>query len=146
MIYASSHRTRERTEIPGEDRLWTKGSMAVILLGGAAAAVVAFFVRKKELALGLFLGSILSIVNFYVLHALAGKILKAASHGRKTFWLWTIIRWAVAGFVLWGLVLISPSCLLGALGGYLWALAVLGWSGWRSAVSRKSSTHPLEKG
>ena len=146
MIHTTPHRSREGSEKSGGDRLLTKGLMAVILLGGAVVAVVAFFVRNQELALGLFLGSILSIVNFYVLHALAGKILKAANHGRKTFWFWTIIRWAVAGFVLWGLVLISPSCLLGALGGYLWALMVLGWSGWRSAASRKPATQPLEKG
>lgn len=142
MIYLSPHRTREKTELAHEGRLWIKESSTVILLGGAAAAIVAFFVQKKGLALGLFLGSTLSIINFYSLHAVTGKILKAAHDGKKIFWFWAILRWVIAGLVCWGLVLISPACLLGALAGYLWALAVLGWKSWRNAASAGTSTRP----
>jgi hypothetical protein len=140
------HRNREKTAgIPEESRLWLKRAAMVILIGGFIVAAVAFFIQKKGPALGLFLGTILSILNFYSLHALSGKILKAGSRGGKIFWFWTIFRWAIAALICWGLVLISPSCLLGALGGYLWALGVLGWRGWRAASSDKTSPRPLEK-
>jgi hypothetical protein len=138
-------RIKERSVAPLErNRLLLKGVSAVILTGGLLLAAVAFFIQKKNLAFGLFLGSLLSILNFYSLHALAGRVLKLGDRGGKVFWFWTLFRWVIAASVCWALTLISPSCLLGALGGYLWALAVLGWSGWRNAAAKPSS-HRLEK-
>src|SRR5579883_1612118 len=140
------YRNKEKNAEPNpEGRSWLKGAAVLIAAGGAVAAAAAFFIQKKELALGLFLGSLLSILYFDSFHDLSGKIMRLGGRARKVFWFWTLLRWAVAAFVCWGLVLISPSCLLGALGGYLWALAVLGWSGWRNAALAGTSPPPLRK-
>lgn len=134
------HRNREKAAgATGIGPHWIKGAGLTILVGGIAAAAGAFFIQRKDWALGLFLGSLLSLLYFYSLHALAGKILKAGERGGKIFWLWTVLRWVIAALACWGLVVISPSCLFGALGGYLWALAVLGWKGWRAAASAGTS-------
>ncbi|GEM_PF-2345840 len=146
MTSPALHRNREKTPAKlDENGHWLKTTAVLVLAGGLMGAAVAFFIQKKGLALGFFLGSLLSILYFSSLHVLTGKILKAGNRGGKVFWFWTLLRWAAAGLVCWGLVLISPSCLLGALGGYLWALAVLGWQGWRAAASDKASSKALEK-
>ena len=137
MTHPAMYRGREKNPVkPEGDQAWLKKTTLIILIGGMVGGAVAFFMPKKSLALGFFLGSVLSILYFYSLHALSLKILRAGGRGGKIFWIWTIFRWALAALVCWGLVLISPSCLLGSLGGYLWALGVLVWSGWRAA-SRK---------
>jgi hypothetical protein len=114
---------------------WMTPALFTIFVGGVASGAIVFFLQKKGLALGLLSGSLLSILNFRVLHSLSEKILKAGYQGRKIFWFWTLLRWVIAALLCWGLVLISPSCLLGALAGYVGALLVLAWAGWRAAAS-----------
>jgi len=112
----------------------------VTLTGGMAGAVLSLILGKNDLALGFFLGSILSIVNFYGLKILAERVLRTGDQkGKRSFWFWNIIRWALFAFVFWFLLMISNICLLGAVSSYLWFLAVLGWIGWRSASFQKSS-------
>jgi hypothetical protein len=108
-----------------------------ILAEGVASALVAFLAQKKDLALGLFLGSLCSFLNFRALYVLSVKLLKPGERGRKLFWFWTLARWMVIAFICWFLVRLSPACLLGALFSYLWSLAVLAWVGWKGGSSRR---------
>jgi len=142
MTSSMLYRNRDKTPVdPGDSHIWLKKTTVLVLVGGLVGAAVVFFIHQKDLALGFFLGSVLSILYFRSLRDLSGKILKAGDRGRKIFWAWTILRWALAALVCWGLVLISPSCLLGSLGGYLWALGVLVWNGWRAARGNPSTGH-----
>ena len=105
-----------------------------------AGAATAFVLGKKELSLGLFLGGILSTLNFYGLKRLTEKVLKLEEQKAKAmFWFLTASRWCLFILACWGLLMISPSCLLGAFISYFWFLLVLGWVGWRSASPAKPS-------
>lgn len=112
------------------------------LSGGIAASSAAFFLQKKELALGLLLGGVLSVLNLYGLHVLTTKVLSTGNKNQTVFWLWNLLRWLVFIALCWFLLRISPYCLLGAAGTYLWFLVVLGWVGWRSASTGKNSSTP----
>jgi hypothetical protein len=113
----------------------------MIFVGGMAAAVVAFFVLNKTLGLGIAAGSLLSILNFFLLNKTSEKILRKPDRSQRGFWIWSIVRWVFTVLVCWGLIYISVTCLLGAFGGYLWALAVLGWKAWRAASNSVASIH-----
>jgi ATP synthase I chain len=110
--------------------------LGTLLGGGMGATAVAFLMGQKELSLGFFCGSFLSVFNFWSLKRLAAKTLQAGTAGRKTFWLWNLGRWVLFGLACWALIRLSPSCLFGALGTYLWSLLVLGWMGWKKARSK----------
>jgi hypothetical protein len=124
---------KKRAEGTTGDFSWLKPVFLIIVAGGLLGAIVAFFLQRRELALGILVGSLLSIINFHLLHSLTDKVVKVGDRGRGIFWFWTLIRWAVAAILCWGLLKISYICLLGALGGYFWALLVLGWMGFREA-------------
>ncbi len=117
---------------------WTLSVLLGTLAGGLPAALAAFLAHRKDLALGLLAGCLLSSLNLYALKVLAERILEAGPRGRKTFWLWNMARWALAAVACWLLLSVSPTCLLGAGIGYVWSLIVLGWAGWKSAGSKKS--------
>jgi len=109
------------------------------LLGGAVAAVFSLIFGKNDLGLGFFLGSILSVINFYGLKVLAEKVLRPGEpKSQKLFWFWNIFRWILFAFFCWLLLMVSNICLLGAVLSYFWFLVVLGWLGWRSASFQKS--------
>jgi hypothetical protein len=96
-----------------------------ILSGALAAALAAFFTHAKDLALGFFLGGLLSFLNFRVLYVMAVRVLSPGGKGRRFFWFWTFVRWIGFALVCGFLVRVSLLCLLGALGSYVWSLVVL---------------------
>jgi hypothetical protein len=108
------------------------------LLGGFSGALVAFFLQKKELALGFFIGSLLSTLNLYALQSLTGKVLELGERDRKRFWFWNVLRWMVLAVVCRLLLFISVACLLAAVGSYIWFLIVLGLAQWRSTSFPKT--------
>ena len=119
---------------------WIALVAASTMGGSIVGAAIALVLGKKELSLGLFLGGILSTLNFYSLKRLTEKVLKLEEQKAKAmFWFLTAARWLLFVLACWGLLKISPFCLLGAVAGYLWFLLVLGWVGWRSVASVKPS-------
>ncbi len=109
------------------------------LLGGILFGAGAFFTGRAHLALGFLLGALLSVLNFLLLNTLVVKVLAAGGgKGSKIFWTQQILRWLAFALIILVLVRISFSCLLGALGSYLWFLAVLAWLGWQAARARKN--------
>ncbi len=107
--------------------------------GGVTVSAVAFVLQRKELALGLLLGGFVSILNLFGLHALTTKVLARGDKKQTVFWFWNLLRWLFFVALCWILLRISPFCLLGAAGTYLWFLVVLGLVGWRSVSTPKSS-------
>ncbi len=122
---------------------WMGFVVVVNLFGGVAGSLVFFFLQKQELAIGIFLGSLLSTLNLYALQSLTGKVLKLGEKGRKLFWFWNIIRWLTLVAACRVLLLVSPACLLAAVGSYLWFLLVLGLAQWRFAFSSKNFVKPV---
>lgn len=118
-----------------EGRHWIRLALITALAGGAAAGIVLFFVYKKDVAFGIAAGTGLSVVNFHFLYTLSGKILNSGNDGKKLFWFWSAVRWCLFALIAWMFLWISPACLWGALGGYLWGLLVLTWTGWRALLS-----------
>jgi hypothetical protein len=109
---------------------WPAVVASLTLLGCSGAGLVALLVGAKGLALGFFLGGVLSIANFIGLKLLVEKAFPSADRSDpKVFWTWTGVRWMAFAVVCWGLLSISRECLLGALVGYLIFLATLGWVG-----------------
>jgi len=106
--------------------------------GGSLAALISCFLGRKDVALGLFGGAVLSSLNLYGLKTAAQRVLKSAKHGNGLFWFWNLIRWGIAASACWFFLQVSPACLLGAGAGYLWFLTVLGWAGWRDAGQKKN--------
>ncbi len=103
------------------------------LLGGIAMALLAIFLGQKGWALGLFVGGVLSILNFFGLKSLVEKNLTPESPaGQKHFWLWNACRWVLCVLACWLLLRFSITSLLGALASYLWFLLVLTWVGWKT--------------
>jgi hypothetical protein len=101
-------------------------------LGGCALAfgLVYFIFHKTDLSLGLFAGGILSTLYLISLGWMSGKILASGfQKGGGQIWFWNLFRWLSLAFACWGLLQISTLCLLGALAGYIWFLAVLAWIG-----------------
>lgn len=137
------YRGRENPASPLTSLSWFSAVLTGTLAGGWVAALICFFDRKNDLALGLFLGSFFSVLNFLGLRVLSAKILESGDLGRKSFWLWNVVRWFLSALVCWLLLRKSPACLLGALGSYLWFLLVLAWVGWRStSLSSTSAKRP----
>jgi len=125
---------------PPANLRWIITVVALTLGGSVGGALTALAFGKKDLALGLFLGGILSTLNFYGLKRLTEKVLRLEEQkARAMFWLLTGSRWVLFALACWGLLKISPFCLLGAMASYLWFLLVLGWVGWRSAFPAKLS-------
>ena len=109
------------------------------LLGGLLFAGAAYFFGHPYFASGLLLGALLALFNLLALHSMVGKVLKAGeTRGLRNFWARHVIRWILFALICWGLIQISVFCLLGALAGYSWFLAVLAFVGWRNALHEKN--------
>ncbi len=117
---------------------WILFVVVANLVGGLGAAIGTFFFGKKDIALGFFIGSLLSTLNLYMLQSLTVKILELGEKGRKRFWFWNIIRWMVLASVCRFLLYISIACLLAAVGSYIWFLVVLGLAEWQSRSPAKT--------
>lgn len=124
---------KEKDTPPAPNRQWILNVVLATLAGAAAAGAAAFFLRKKDLALGFLSGGVLSIFSFLSLRVMTRRVLEAGAGGPRRFWVWNLLRWAVFALMAWLLLSISSACLLGALGLYLWFLVVLGWAGWKSS-------------
>jgi hypothetical protein len=118
---------------------WMLLVVTLNLLGGAGGAMTAFFLQKKDLAAGFFIGSLLSTLNLYALQSLTAKVLALGEGGRKWFWFWNVLRWILLAAACRLLLSVSPACLLAAVGSYVWFLVVIGLVQWRSASSMKTS-------
>lgn len=109
------------------------------LLGGFLLGIGAAISGNPHLALGFLLGALLSVLNFLFLNTLVVKVLSAGGvKGNKIFWSQQVLRWIAFALIVLVLVRVSFPCLLGALGSYLWFLALLAWLGWRSARTGKN--------
>jgi hypothetical protein len=117
---------------------WMLLVVTVNLSGGVSGALAAFFLQKRDLALGFFIGSLLSTLNLYALQSLTGKVLALGERGRKWFWFWNVLRWVLLAAACRLLLFISPACLLAAVGSYVWFLVVIGLVQWRSTSSIKA--------
>ena len=135
---------RTKIQFSQSENPWLGSAFTVIFIGGLIFSIVAFFVFDKFLAFGIASGTLLSILNFHLLNKTSKKILRNKDESQKGFWIWSIVRWVLAVLVCWGLALISISCLLGAFGGYLWALSILGWKAWRAASDSMASKQPTK--
>lgn len=114
----------------GTSTPWPAVVASLTLLGCSGAGLIALLVGAKGLALGFFLGGVLSIANFIGLKLLVEKAFPSADRSEpRIFWTWTGARWALFAIVCWGLLSISRECLLGALVGYSIFLTSLGWVG-----------------
>ncbi len=133
------HRLQEKGLPAHSPPVWIAKVVLATLGGGVAASAAAFSLQRKELALGFLLGSFLTILNLYGLHVLTTKVLSRGDKKQTVFWFWNLLRWLLFAALCWFLLRISIFCLLGAAGTYLWFLMVLGWVGWRSVSTPKSS-------
>ncbi len=119
---------------------WMIFVLLMNLMGGVVGVFLPpFFLQKKDMALGFFIGSKLSALNHYALQSLTGKLLSLGDEGRKWFWFWNILRWILLAAACRVLIFVSPACLLAAMGSYGWFLVVLGLAQWRSHSLSKTS-------
>jgi hypothetical protein len=109
------------------------------LAGGVILAGSAYGSHQPQLSLGLFLGSILSVLQLLSLRSMTHRVLRAGmGQGPGLFRLYHLIRWVLFALVCWVLLQVSVSCLLGGLAAHLWSLLVLGWVGFRTAMPEKN--------
>jgi hypothetical protein len=125
--------------VPAPMARWMLFVVMLNLSGGVSGALIAFFLQKKDLAFGFFVGSLLSTLNLYALQSLTGKVLALGEGGRKWFWVWNVLRWILLAAACRLLLSISPACLLAAVGSYVWFLVVIGLVQWRSTSPVKTS-------
>lgn len=105
-----------------------------MLAGPGFVALAALILHHAQTALGAFLGALLSVLYFRALYSLSGRVDPAVPAARKSFWIGTFFRWALAALAGFILLRISVTCLLSALGAYVWALSVLVVGGSRIAA------------
>lgn len=127
----------EKKAPPAPNPRWILNVVLATLSGTVAAVATAFFLQKKDLALGFLSGGILSVFSFLSLRIMTRKVLEAGAGGSKRFWVWNLLRWTAFALLCWLLLSISSACLLGAMGVYFWFLVVLGWTGWKSSQDTK---------
>jgi len=109
---------------------WLAVVASLTLLGASGAGLLSLLFGAKGLALGFFLGGMLSIANFIGLKLLVEKSFPGGEGSRpQVFWLWNAVRWSLFALLCWGLLAVSRECLFGALLSYLFFLGVLGWVG-----------------
>ncbi len=102
------------------------------LLGGALLTVGALLWGRQELGLGILLGTLASLINFWGLERLTQKTLSGDLHkGLAFFWFFNLARWAFFILACWVFWRLSPDCFFGACLGYFWCLAVLLVAAWR---------------
>ena len=115
MTSPALNRTRTKPAAPsGSLARWMRFVVTVNLLGGDSSALTAYYFHQKDLALGFFLGSLLSTLNFRALQALTGKVLESGERGRKWFWFWNVLRWTLLAAACWLLLFVSTLCLAGS--------------------------------
>jgi hypothetical protein len=114
------------------------------LAGGILFSLLALIFHRGTLALGLFLGALLSVIYLMSLGRFSTKVLQAAGEKKKSvFWMHQALRWFLFAFVCWILVKVSSLCLLGAVLSFTWFIAVLAWVGW--AQGRAEKNKPIIK-
>jgi hypothetical protein len=134
MTSPALHRGKEKPiPQPRSSGGWMARAGLGTILGGILMAFTAFFASKKDLALGFWAGSFFWVFSFYALNVLTHRVLKTPERGLGLFWFWNIIRIALIALICWLFLQVSPACLMGALGSYLWFILVLGWVHWRAA-------------
>lgn len=106
--------------------LWTVG-------GGAVFGGIAWLFGAGRFGLGLFLGGFLCLLSLYSLKALTADIVKNGNRSVWTHHATRLLRILAMALVMFLLLKISVSCLLGAVASYVWFLGVLAWFGLRSA-------------
>lgn len=113
------------------------------LVGGMLFAGAAYRLGHPHFSLGLFLGSILSALQFLTLRSMTDKVLRAGTtKGPGLFRIYHLIRWVVFALVCLVLVKVSVYCLLGALAAHAWSLLLLGWVGFRTSMPEKKTARP----
>jgi hypothetical protein len=103
----------------------------VTLVGGMLFSLAALLFHRGTLALGLFLGALLSVVYLFSLRNFSDKVLQAAGEKKQSaFWMRQAVRWLLFAIICWALAKISSLCLLGAVLSFTWFIAALAWVGW----------------
>jgi hypothetical protein len=136
---------KKQPNIPPMDpsRSWIYQTALGALGGGLLLAALFYYSGFPEWALGFFLGAFLAPLNFFALTRMTTRVLAAGEgKGRSVFWRQQLLRWFFFGIVSWLLIRISVFCLLGALGSYLWFLAVLAFVGLKTAPGQKGDFSP----
>ena len=128
---------KEKDAPSNPNRRWILNVVLATFAGAAAAGATAFFLQKRDLALGFLAGGVLSVFSFLSLRVMTRRVLESGAGGQKRFWVWNLLRWTVFAMLGWFLLSISSACLLGAIGVYFWFLVVLGWTGWKSSQRRE---------
>jgi hypothetical protein len=109
------------------------------LAGGILFSLVALLFHRGTLALGLFLGALLSVVYLFSLRRFSSRVLQAAGEKKKsTFWLHQALRWLLFALVCLLLAKVSSLCLLGAVLSFTWFIAVLAFVGWAQGKKEKN--------
>jgi hypothetical protein len=111
------------------------------LAGGILFSLLASLFHRGSLALGLFLGALLSVVYLMSLRRFSAKVLQAAGEKKNsTFWMHQALRWLLFALICWILARVSSLCLLGAVLSFTWFIAVLAWVGWMQGLAEKNKT------
>jgi hypothetical protein len=107
---------------------WTLGGSAVL-------GLLSWVFGQWYFGWGMFLGGLLALFSLYSLKALTTKVISFnGPRGSLLFRGVYVVRLFLMAVVCYLLLRFSVSCLLGALAGYLWFLAVLAWQGVKSAA------------
>ena len=129
MTSPALHRAREggsANSAGDQNRLMSFVAVRTLTIG-AVLSVAALFFQKNDLAIGLSLGALLSMLNFRGLKALTDDLVLRGEKGRNIFWFWNSLRWVLFALICGFFAKISPVSLMGAVVSYLLSLAVLGW-------------------
>ena len=129
---------KEKNTPSNPNHRWILNVVLATFSGAVTASATAFFLQKRDLALGFLCGGVFSTFSFLSLRIMTRRVLEAGAGGPKRFWVWNLLRWMVIAVLCWFLLSVSSACLLGALGVYFWFLVVLGWTGWKSSQRRES--------
>jgi uncharacterized membrane protein len=99
------------------------------LIGGILLSGLSFFLMKNvDLAIGAFLGAILSVLNLFAMNRLSLQVLmNGEKKSRKLFVFSNLLRWGFIGLACWALLKISVACLIGAIISNLGSLVALIW-------------------
>jgi hypothetical protein len=110
------------------------------LLGGLFLALAALVLGRWDLSVGILLGTLASILNFWGLERLTQKTLSGELRkGLAFFWFFNLARWILFVLACWFFWKVSPDCFFGACLGYFWCLGVLLVAAWRRRNQLKIS-------
>jgi len=114
---------------------------------GVAMAVAALFWRRWDFSLGALVGALLACAGLLHLKAALRRVLtKPESKSPGPFLFASVLRWAVWAVVLFLLLKVSVTCLVGAALSYIAFLISLAFHGMRQAAEPKTKEESPSKG